>query len=90
MQKLETELLGVTLRGSDGDDTLISSNGVDFLESGKDADPFSYAMDGKNRLPDQNNAPIINNEGYNNTAQNHSHGGHASGVDEIMNAITIL
>ena len=80
-QKLETELLGVTLRGSDGDDALISSNGVEFLESGKDADTFS---------PDQNNTPIINNEGYNNTAQSHSHGGHASSVDEIMNAITIL
>ena len=80
-QKLETELLGVTLRGSDGGDILISSNGVEFLESGKDADTFS---------PDQNNTPIINNEGYNNTAQSHSHGGHASSVDEIMNAITIL
>ena len=54
---------------------------MEFLESGKDADTFS---------PDQNNTPIINNEGYNNTAQSHSHSGHASGVDEIMNAITIL
>ena len=80
-QKLETELLGVTLRGSDGDDALISSNGVEFLESGKDADTFS---------PDQNNAHTINNEGYNDTTQSHSHSGHASGVDEIMNAITIL
>ena len=80
-QKLETESPGVTLRGSDGGDILISSNGVEFLENGKDADTFS---------PDQNNAPIINNEGYNNTAQSHSHGGHASSVDEIMNAITIL
>ena len=80
-QKLETESPGVTLRGSDGGDILISSNGVEFLESGKDADTFS---------PDQNNAHTINNEGYNDTTQSHSHGGHASGVDEIMNAITIL
>ena len=80
-QKLETESPGVTLRGSDGGDILISSNGVEFLESGKDADTFS---------PDQNNAHTINNEGYNDTTQSHSHSGHASGVDEIMNAITIL
>ena len=80
-QKLETESPDVTLRGSDGGDILISSNGVEFLESGKDADTFS---------PDQNNAHTINNEGYNDTTQSHSHSGHASGVDEIMNAITIL
>ena len=80
-QKLETESPGVTLRGSDGGDILISSNGVEFLESGKDADTFS---------PDQNNVHTINNEGYNDTTQSHSHSGHASGVDEIMNAITIL
>ena len=54
---------------------------MEFLESGKMRTP----------QPDQNNAHTINKEGYNDTTQSLlTHRGHASGVDEIMNAITIL
>ena len=59
LQKPATETPGVTLRGSDGDDTLISGYGVDFLEGGKGADTFIYAMDGENSFPYQNNDHIL-------------------------------
>ena len=59
LQKPANETPGVTLRGSDGDDTLISGYGVDFLEGGKGADTFIYAMDGENSFPYQNNDHIL-------------------------------
>ena len=50
---------GVTLRGGDGDDTLVSGYGVDYLAGGKGADTFVYAMDGENSFPYQNNDQIL-------------------------------
>ena len=59
LQNPASQTPGATLRGGDGDDTLVSGYGVDYLAGGKGADTFVYAMDGENSFPYHDNDQIL-------------------------------